>query len=220
MLIKTIIGLNAAVFGLWTYAKATSNQGLYMTMLQHFTVSLGNISAGRYWTGLTSAFSHMDLIHFAFNMITFNALAKAFVFTPGLSTMSFAALCVGSAAAGSAGFLYDARRKLAGRSLHTAPDRPGLGASGMVMGVVSAAACLMPFVPMNFMFVPVAVPLWATAVLYAGVDLFFLNSESSIIGHAAHLGGGAFGVVYYFAFLRGFGGVAHIFGKGASRYRR
>lgn len=219
MVVRTIIGLNAGVFAAWVYARATSNSDLWMTMIQNFTISLGNISAGRWWTGLTSAFSHMMLFHVMFNMMAFNALATVFVLTLGVGTLSLVALCLGSAIAGSVASIIDDRRKTAGRPQSAAPERTALGASGMVMGVGSAAACLMPFLPMNIMFIPVAIPLWAVMALYAGVDMFFLHSERSFIGHAAHLGGSSFGVLYYFTFLRRFGGVAHMFARSGRRLR-
>ncbi len=75
------------------------------------------------------------------------------------------------------------------------------------MGVGTAAACLLPFFPINIMFIPIGVPLWATMLLYVGVDTYFLRSTTSGIGHSAHLGGAVFGAVYYFAYLRRFGGV-------------
>lgn len=83
----------------------------------------------------------------------------------------------------------------------------GLGASGAVMGMAAAATCLAPFTPMMLMFIPIPIPLWGMMVGYVGLDTFWLNSENSKVGHAAHLGGFACGAVYYLASLRNRGGL-------------
>lgn len=81
----------------------------------------------------------------------------------------------------------------------------GLGASGMVMGMGATATLLAPLTPMAILFVPA--PLFVVMAGYVALDTYFLNSKTSRIGHAAHLGGLTFGAVYYFASLRQYGGV-------------
>ena len=49
----------------------------------------------------------------------------------------------------------------------------------------------------------IPVPLWALMTGYAIYDGYYLSDSRSKIGHGGHLGGIAFGVVYYFAKLRG-----------------
>ena len=39
-------------------------------MANHFTVSRWNVRHGRVWTLLTGAFSHSDLPHLIFNLLT------------------------------------------------------------------------------------------------------------------------------------------------------
>ena len=104
-------------------------------------LSAANWRAGRYYTMLTSAFSHQAPVHFLFNMIAFNAFGGILMFS-GLGAMHVTSLCVGSAVAGSFAWLY--QRGSANRS--EAPNLPNavvvgsrgmgaaLGASGMVMG--------------------------------------------------------------------------------------
>ena len=41
---------------------------------------------------------------------------------------------------------------------------------------------------------------------YTYYDTYYLDHPMSRTGHAAHLGGGAFGVAFYFLFLRRLGG--------------
>ncbi|KAK5172804.1 uncharacterized protein LTR77_002924 [Saxophila tyrrhenica] len=211
--IWAIIGLNTLVFGAWQYAKATQDAGLVQKLQENFTISLQGWRQGRVWTALTSAFSHNWLPHFFFNMFAFYSFGSALAFIPGIGAAHIVPLCVGSALVGSASFLYDAYQrsppqKQGGRMSSYMPVetyRSGLGASGMVMGVGATAACLMPFLPTNIMFIPIAIPLWATTLLFVGVDTYFLHSNSPV-GHSAHLGGAIFGAMYYFAYLRRFGG--------------
>ena len=86
-------------------------------------------------------------------------------------------------------------------------ESSGLGASGMVMGAGMAAACLMPTAPMGLIFPPVVLPLWVLTAVYVGIDTYFLHSETSRIGHSAHLGGAIYGAAYYLGYLRKYGGV-------------
>ena len=82
-----------------------------------------------------------------------------------------------------------------------------MGASGMVMGMSLVATCLWPTAPAGLILIPITFPLWVLTLGYVDVDTYFLKSETSPIGHAAHLGGAAFGAAYYFAYLRGLGGI-------------
>jgi membrane associated rhomboid family serine protease len=90
-----------------------------------------------------------------------------------------------------------------------------LGASGAVMGMGSAAAFLSPFAPIAVMFIPM--PLWVATIGYVAADTYFLNSERSKVGHAAHLGGFVFGVAYYASCLRNYGGVWSLIRHGLRR---
>lgn len=116
------------------------------------------------------------------------------------SPLHLGALMLGSAVAGSAGFLYQQASK------STNAPTYALGASGMVMGIGMAAAMLRPKTPMAI-FGIVPAPLWAILGGYVAIDSFYLDHPQSRIGHAAHLAGAAFGAAYYLLVLRRFGGV-------------
>lgn len=79
----------------------------------------------------------------------------------------------------------------------------GLGFSGAVMGISSVAACMAPTSKV-LIYGIVPLPLWAMVAGYAVYDGYYLNSADTRVGHAGHLGGLAFGMVYYLARLRGF----------------
>lgn len=76
----------------------------------------------------------------------------------------------------------------------------------MVMGVGSAAMCLLPNARV-LLFAVVPVPLWVLVPAYFVYDAYYLNAQDSRVGHAGHIGGSIFGVVYYALFLRKFGGI-------------
>jgi membrane associated rhomboid family serine protease len=101
----------------------------------------------------------------------------------------------------NAGYLFN--RYYALQSTHQPHDHArGLGFSGAIMGLSTVAACLAPQAKFALYGI-IPVPLWALVTGYAVYDGYYLNSAESRIGHAGHLGGLAFGVVYYLARLRG-----------------
>lgn len=87
------------------------------------------------------------------------------------------------------------------------PFACALGASGAVSAVLVLAACHNPrqTVLVNF-FIPM--PLWAMVLLYIGLDAFYFMKGMSLgravtnVGVAAHLGGAAWGGLYYYFQLR------------------
>lgn len=78
----------------------------------------------------------------------------------------------------------------------------GLGFSGAVMSISTVTACLAPKARMLLMgFIPM--PLWGLVTGYAVYDGYFLNDPNTRTAHAGHLGGLAFGILYYVLKLRG-----------------
>lgn len=212
----TTIGANVAVFCGWQYAQNLSRGSMADILSgamspnssrlkpihflnQNFLCSWDHIHKGRYWTLLTSAYSHQNLGHLAGNMFSLYAFGSVLL-SVGLSPVVFATIFFGSAIAGNIGFLYhQARGKRARQSY-------GLGASGAVMGTGAAAALMLPTAPMLlFGFIPV--PLFVLLGGYVYYDSYYLDDPNSVVGHSAHLGGAAFGAASYILFLRRFGGV-------------
>jgi hypothetical protein len=66
--------VNVGVFALWSYAGQLQQRfrdvSLLRTMTRNFTVSWQNLSQGRVWTLLTSAFSHEGTAHIIVNMLS------------------------------------------------------------------------------------------------------------------------------------------------------
>ncbi|KAK5699951.1 hypothetical protein LTR97_006085 [Elasticomyces elasticus] len=217
----TIMALNGAVFIAWQAAQS-GNPELLKGLEKHFTASSNNWQRGRYWTLLTSAFSHRSVGHITGNLVALRTFGRALSWIPGVGLLHFMSLTLGSAIAGSAAWLWQKRRAVGivtqGRmlrngstvySLGSHVQEMMLGASGLVAGAGAAATCLMPFAEMQVAPLPFPVPLWMVTAGYAAWDTYMLRAETSQVAHAAHLGGVLFGIAYYLAFLRklGNGGV-------------
>ncbi|OQU96978.1 hypothetical protein CLAIMM_02983 [Cladophialophora immunda] len=76
-----------------------------------------------------------------------------------------------------------------------------LGLSGVVMGLGAAVSLATPKSRV-LLFGAVPVPVWLVMLLYTAYDSARLDDQASTVGHAAHLGGAAFGAVYYLVALR------------------
>ncbi|KAK5715670.1 hypothetical protein LTR17_016739 [Elasticomyces elasticus] len=215
----TVMALNGAVFIAWQAAQS-GNPQLLKGLERNFTASSNNWQRGRYWTLLTSAFSHRSVGHISGNLVALRTFGQALSWIPGIGLLHFMSLTLGSAIAGSAAWLWQKRRAVGtvtqGRMLRNGStvyslgggsnvQEMMLGASGLVAGAGAAATCLMPFAEMQVAYVPFPVPLWMVTAGYAAWDTYMLRAETSQIAHAAHLGGVLFGVAYYLAFLRNLG---------------
>lgn len=141
-------------------------------------------------TWVLSTLSHRDVVHFAFNMITFMSFGNILTALP---TRYFSGLLLGSAFASTGSYLVEQRsKKRVGRAV---------GASGVVSGVLTATTMIMPRLPIMLFVVPM--PLWVATAGYFFVDTYMMtSSKGSSIGHSAHIGGGVFGIAYYLLFLR------------------
>ncbi|KAL5380751.1 hypothetical protein DPSP01_007552 [Paraphaeosphaeria sporulosa] len=198
-LIYAFMGLNGAIFAYATYVQEQAKQGYtpaFIHFLQNCTLSpTGFFKEGRYWTTITSVFSHMNIMHIAGNMLSFFFMGQMLATTPGFTPGKIAVLVIGSGLAGSIGWLYTTMKN---RNY----QKRALGFSGSVMGVGTVAAFLYPKAQFAIYGI-VPVPLWALIAGYAVYDGYYLDDSNSKVGHAGHLGGLAFGIVYYFARVRG-----------------
>lgn len=172
-----LIAVNLVVFLLWQL------RALEPFMRSHFLVSWkGVFGHGRAWTLFTSAFSHQDLMHLAWNMLYLHW------FGPDLEQIygrrNFLLLYLyGAVVTSLAHVAY---------SHGWGPDVPALGASGAVMAVVITTALFFPQRTILFMmFIPM--PLWALAAFKVLGDLAGMFSGAGGISHAGHLGGAAAG---------------------------
>jgi rhomboid-like protein len=185
-----LIAVNVAVFVLWTQAR-TPQMGAFMQ--DNFLCSLEAVRAGRIWTLLTACFSQMSVDHLLFNMLAL------FVFGQGVTrVLGYRALLslylVGGVVSMAAHVLF---------SLATGMDVPALGASGAVMAISVLFAALFPNQRLLLMFF-IPVPAAIAVGLYIVLDLLgtFGGGFGDNVAHAAHLGGAAYGLLYWALWVR------------------
>ncbi len=190
MVIKTIVALNVAVFLAWFLFTGTPT---FPTMVENFTVSAQGLLEGRYWTLLTSAFSHNSFFHLLINMYVLTGFGYALKGI--LGRKSFLAFYL---IAGIAGSFFHA---LLSVYVTHSPWTPALGASGAIAGVILFFSLTFPEERLILLGIIPIKERWA-ALLIVGLDLWGLSAQSKggglPIGHGAHLGGALVGVVTYF----------------------
>ncbi|HTQ38378.1 MAG TPA: rhomboid family intramembrane serine protease [Pirellulales bacterium] len=79
----------------------------------------------------------------------------------------------------------------------THSEHPVVGASGAIMGVAVIFACHFPRRTLILFPIPIPVPAAVFVGAYILIDLLGTQSHESTVAHWAHLGGAAFGFLYY-----------------------
>ncbi|KAK3207412.1 hypothetical protein GRF29_103g976501 [Pseudopithomyces chartarum] len=198
-LIYGVIGLNVGVYLYGEYTKEQARQGYpqsFITYIENMSLSpSGFFKEHRYWTAITSTFAHGSLFHIASNMVSFYYLSSFLASTPSFTPLKLTAIILGSGLAGSAGWL-------ASKLKQGNVKQRALGFSGSVMGVGTIAAFLYPRVTLLVWGI-IPVPLGVLMAGYAIYDGYYLNSQTTTVAHAGHLGGTVFGILYFLAKLRG-----------------
>ena len=111
----------------------------------HFVQSPENIKEGRYYTIVTSAFMHNNLMHLLFNMIGLWSFGRPIVSIFGAP--SFLVLYFGSVVAGGLfqNYTWEKQRQW---------NVGAMGASGGVLGVFAATTFMNPRATMALFFIP------------------------------------------------------------------
>ena len=161
---------------------------------KYFLLHANDTSPSFSWLG--SAFSHQSILHMGVNLLVWSNFA-ALLFP--LPRIHYATIVFGSALASSAAWIYDARRK--------SGSGAALGSSGIVSGVMMTATMFYPTLQAS-LFGIVPMPLCVLTGGFLALDYYLMGSGgASRVGHSAHLGGAAFGFLYYTVFLRRYGGI-------------
>jgi membrane associated rhomboid family serine protease len=184
---STILVANLVVFGLWL-----SGALPLPVMIENFLVSWRHLEDGRFWTLLTSVFSHNWLFHLLVNMIVLRS------FGPPLERLLGSAGFLGFyLVAGLSGSLAHA---LVSNYLMDSPEQAALGASSALAGVLLVFSLTFPKARVLLFFV-IPLPAIAAALLFIGIDIWGLTMQIRNggwpIGHGAHLGGALVGAVYF-----------------------
>lgn len=180
--IGALIALNVLVFVGW------QTFDLRPFMAQHFLVSADAVAEYRVWTLLTSEFSHADATHLIFNMFGLWVFGRAIGQVRGASEVLRLYL-FGAVIASAAHVLF---------LLFSGDNTPALGASGAVMAMAAYYGGMFPDRTLLVGFI-LPLPAAAAVALFILIDVFGLAilQDKSPIAHAAHLGGAAFGLLYY-----------------------
>jgi membrane associated rhomboid family serine protease len=138
-------------------------------------------------------------MHILGNMMSAYYLGKLVTMTPSVRPFQIVGLVLGSGICGSLGWLY--QQYYRARKSGVIAQRHGLGFSGSVMGLGVVAAMMYPTTTM-LIYGIVPVPLWALVGGYFAYDAYYLQQNNTGVAHAGHVGGFAFGVLYYFLSIR------------------
>jgi membrane associated rhomboid family serine protease len=190
VVINVIIIINIAVFVMW--------QGVNTDfMASNFLVSWDALADGRWWTLITSVFSHNAFYHILINMLVLKNFGDLIIRFMGRQKFIIFYLVAGVVAslghsAVSAFIVGD-------------PSIQALGASGAIAGCVMIFCLMFPNEKIYILGL-LPVPAMFGALVFVGLDLWGLMAQAKggglPIGHGAHLGGAFTGVVWYLLFVR------------------
>lgn len=166
-------------------------------MADNFLVSWDSLAAGRYWTLLTSAFSHNMLLHIFLNLYVLSSFGP--IVELNLGSFRFLRFYL------FAGIVSSFCHAWVSAYWMNNPSLPALGASGAVSGVIILFSLIYPTQKILLLGL-IPVPAMVGALLFVGLDIWGLMAQAGggglPIGHGAHLGGSLTGVIYYFFLVR------------------
>jgi membrane associated rhomboid family serine protease len=181
-----LIAVNVVVFAMWH-----SSPMIQVLMRDHFLVSFESVANLRVWTLITSAFSHHDPWHLLFNMLALYVFGRDVGLALGWKTLLNLYL-VGGVVASAGHVLY---------SIATGDPSPALGASGAVMAISVMYAALFPNRTLLLQFF-IPVPAAVAVGMYIVLDVFGMVGGGGGVAHAAHLGGAAYGLAWWWFRVR------------------
>lgn len=168
---------------------AFNNQALF----EQYKFNVGAIQNRKEYIRLLSAgFLHADFLHLALNMYVLYMFSPNILYAFGVA--GFLIIYVGSILLGNLFSLLIYKN----RGWYSA-----IGASGGVAGIIFASVSLNPELSsIGIIFIPgIGIPGYVFGLLYFSYSVYsMLNPRANDnIGHAAHLGGAFFGLVYTIA---------------------
>jgi membrane associated rhomboid family serine protease len=163
---------------------AFSNHGLF----EKYKFNVAAIIQKKEYIRLLSAgFLHADMMHLLFNMMTLYFFGPIVV--QAFGEIGFVVVYFGSILLGNLFSLYLYKNQ----GWYSA-----IGASGGVSGILFASIAMIPDLGIYFFFIPIPIPGYIFGFLYFGYSVYMMLNprEQDNIGHAAHLGGAFFGLVF------------------------
>ena len=183
---STILLIIIAVTAIISFI-AFNNQQLF----EKYKFNVGAILQKKEYIRLLSAgFLHADLMHLLFNMMTLYFFGPIVV--EAFGEIGFLMVYFGSILLGNIFSLYLYKNQ---------PWYSAIGASGGVSGMLFAAIAMIPDLGIMFFFIPIPIPGYIFGFLYFAYSVYMMLNpkQHDNIGHAAHLGGAFFGLVYAIA---------------------
>jgi len=190
-----ILGANTAVFAAWY--QSNNDRELRRFMYKHFTMSNDAvIRQRRYYTMISSTFSHKSFDHFLFNMIGLYTFGKPLVLQH-LGPMRFLTLYgLGGVISSACQLMLHNKIPYNWPSYHDYSwYSRSLGASGAINAIVAYYILLSPSSTIFIYFIPVPALLAGLGLI--SLDAYGLYYGGTGIGHGAHLGGALVGAVYF-----------------------
>lgn len=152
-------------------------QNVYQDLTDQFSLDSSQFLS-RPWTIVTYIFLHGSFEHLFYNMIALGLFGSILERIIG-SKKFLLTFFISGIIAGIGSLIF-----------YTS----SIGASGAIYGILGAIAVLRPRMTVYVSFVPL--PMAIAVILWASGDLLGLFSTSDLIGHAAHLSGLIFGLIY------------------------
>lgn len=183
------------------YGQRKSYTNAIHTFRQNFILSRQNLKEGRWWTLITSTFTHTQPIHLLFNMYFLWGVGRQFVSIYGAGPYALVWLASGVGGGAVQAYWPEIMNKLVKMGMiktqfWLTPDQEAVGASGSLLGLFAAMACSFPrsSYPVQVAFL-------------AGVSILCLTTDSlPWLGHKAHLAGMGIGAaLWVFGLRRGRG---------------
>jgi len=133
---------------------------------------------------ITSATLHGDYMHLIFNMLTLYFFSDIIIQVFGI--WQYLAIYFAAIIGGGLLSLWVHRREY---------YYSAIGASGGVVGILFAAIAIDPTIGIYMFFIPIPIPGWIFGLAYLAYSIYGMQSQQGNIGHDAHLGGAAIGLI-------------------------
>ena len=157
-------------------------------MFEKYKFNVGAILRNKEYVRLISVgFLHADFMHLVFNMMTLYFFGPIVI--QAFGAYGFLLVYFGSILLGNIFSLYLYKNQ----SWYSA-----IGASGGVSGILFTSIAMIPDLGIYFFFIPIAIPGYIFGFAYFAYSVYMMLNpkQNDNIGHAAHLGGAFFGLIY------------------------
>lgn len=158
------------------------------SIFEKYKFNVGAIQNRKEYIRLLSAgFLHADIMHLLFNMMTLYFFGP--IVMEGFGNLGFIIVYFGSILLGNMFSLFIYQKQ---------PWYSAIGASGGVSGILFAGIALIPDLKIYIFFIPIGIPGYIFGLIYFSYSVYMMLNprQHDNIGHAAHLGGAFFGLVY------------------------